>query len=399
METERPDRLPHIRALLALSMIPSLGAAKIGRLARAFSPLSSVFSMDRKALTSVPGIGGSIAGAIRAFRQWGRVDAVLEQAEQQGIELLVPQDPDFPALLREIPDPPLMLWVRGALEALNRPGLAVVGTRNPSTSGREATVRFTRELLEAGDLAIISGLARGVDTLAHRTALEQQGCTVAVLGSGVNRIYPADNTRLAHKIIEGGGAVVSEYPPGSKPDAHHFPVRNRIVSGMALGVLVTETGPRGGSRITIDKALDQGREVFIVPHDIRRPSGYGCNVFIQRGWGKLVTCAADILEELPGYTGHTAGPLPDDAAGSGGNHPAFGSKSIMRTRITGPEAWHRAAGGMGERLCRELDGRERQIDELAAALNRPAPALLSVLLELELAGLVAQKPGKKFTAA
>lgn len=396
MERKPVDREWYIRTALALSLIPALGPAKINGLFQRFSPPADIFRKSWAELGNVRGVGASIARAIQRFDRWKEVDAVLESTRKQGSTIIIPDDPGYPELLKEIPDPPPLIWVRGEIQALKKPALAVVGTRNPSTAGREATIKLTGDLVARSGVCVVSGLARGIDTLAHRTTLEQQGCTVAVLGSGVDRIYPRENIRLAYEIINQGGAVISEYPPGTRPEAHHFPIRNRIVSGISQGVLVTETRLEGGSRITLENALDQNREVFIVPHDIRRDSGRGSNAFIQRGWGKLVMDAADILEELPfqhtnPHSKSPVKPQTDKIAQIGETDPAIRDKARQ-------DQWMKVLGEKGAVFYHALNEKEVHIDELAGQLHIPAPDLLVSLLELELSGLVTQKPGKKFAA-
>ena len=209
--------------------------------------------------------------------------------------LLTITDPGYPELLRQIPDPPAWLFLKGDPELLHHPQLAIVGSRNPTRGGRENALEFARELAGRG-LGITSGLATGIDTAAHEGALAADGITLAVVATGLDRVYPASNRELAHRIANKG-LIVSEFPPGTEPRAGHFPSRNRIISGLSLGVLVTEATEKSGSLITARLASEQGREVFAIPGSIHNPLARGCHRLIRQG-AKLVEQASDILEEL-----------------------------------------------------------------------------------------------------
>lgn len=224
---------------------------------------------------------------------------------------------DYPELLAEIPGPPLLLYVSGDPDALHLPSLAIVGSRNPSRSGIENALRFARHLGGSG-FCIVSGLAQGIDAAAHEGALEAAGRTVAFLGHGIDRVYPAANHKLAHRIAKGGGALVSEYPLGSPPRREHFPARNRLISGLCCGTLVVEAARRSGSLITARLASEQGREVFAIPGSIHNPLARGCHRLIREG-AKLVESAADIVDELGPIAGH----LMQNAAEESGQAPAI----------------------------------------------------------------------------
>lgn len=287
-----------LRVLLALSIIPGFGCRRVFNLLKQTEDPERIFHLGKRELRAVEGIGEASALSVLSFDDWEKVDHILEKTEQNGSEIISLADPEYPDLLKQIYDPPILFWIRGDAEALKLPGVAVVGTRNTSPYGRKMAGKFTGELAEK-DLCIFSGLAHGIDAIAHKTALEHNARTVAVLGSGIDNLYPRENAALANEIVRSGGAVITEYPLGTNPDAGNFPIRNRIVSGMSLGVLVIESGVKGGSMITADLALDQNREVFAVPHPVLSPSGTGCNYLIKRGAAKLIQTVDDIIEELP----------------------------------------------------------------------------------------------------
>lgn len=240
---------------------------------------------------------GLKAGTV-AFLQdppWDRVDAELEWQQQQGNHILTLADPAYPTLLREIAGAPPVLYVHGLIECLLMPQLAMVGSRNPTPDGSENAFEFARSLAASG-LAVTSGLAIGIDTEAHRGALSSGGLTVAVAGTGLDRVYPARNRELAHRIADRG-ALVSEFPLGSAPQKGNFPRRNRVLSGLSLGTLVVEATLRSGSLITARLAMEQGREVFAIPGSIHSPLAKGCHRLLRDG-AKLVEDAEDVLEEL-----------------------------------------------------------------------------------------------------
>lgn len=276
---------------------------------------------------------------------------------------------EYPFLLRQIPDPPLVLFVLGDAGVLAGPAVGIVGARNPSAYGRAVAESLARELAGRGP-AVISGLAEGIDTRAHLGALEK-GRTIAVLGTGLDVCYPRQNRKLAERIASSG-ALVTEFPLGSEPLAHHFPQRNRLISGLSLALVVVEASLRSGSLITAKLALDQDREVLAVPGAITSTLSSGTNSLIQSG-AKPVTCWRDVAEELPA-------PLRDEMLAAGRNGAAG-----------------EARGGREEKVLGCLDGSEPvHIDELASRSEVPLPDLLSVLLDMELRGLVRQSPGKYY---
>jgi DNA processing protein len=261
-----------------------------------FGDLKSAWQkVDRNFLLQI-GIGDEKVNRILEIRQKISFHDMVQRMERFNVRLLFIEDDKYPSYLKTIHDPPLFLFVRGELPSLHK-SLGVVGTRGITSYGQMATEKLVADLVHNG-FVIVSGLALGIDSCAHQTALKNKGITVAVLGSGVDQVYPSSNRRLADEIIRQGGAVVSEYPLGAPAMQHHFPERNRIISGLSRGILVAEGGVKSGALITARQALEQGREVFAVPNNITKISLSGTNHLIRRGEAKLVECVEHILEEF-----------------------------------------------------------------------------------------------------
>ncbi|MGQ9554521.1 MAG: DNA-processing protein DprA [Anaerolineae bacterium] len=290
------DKLVEEKAYwVAFSRISGLGAARMQHLVRHFGSLSNAWqASDGEILFA--GLPQAVADEILRTRH--QVDPLKELAalDKAGVLALTIADVDYPENLRNIPTLPAVLYMRGSLDPADAVAVAVVGTRKPSRYGLEATRRIVTDLARAS-ITIVSGLALGIDAAAHEACLEAGGRTLAVLGSGVDVIYPAKHASLARRIASQG-ALLSEYPLGTKPDARNFPPRNRIISGLSRGVLIVEAGERSGALITAQFALDQNRDTYAVPGGIFWPMSQGTNQLIQRGEAKLVTCAGDILEEM-----------------------------------------------------------------------------------------------------
>ncbi|GAB4536801.1 MAG: DNA-processing protein DprA [Anaerolineae bacterium] len=279
---------------IGFSRVPGIGPVRLRALLDHFGDVRQAWEASSATLRAL----GFDRRTIESFVvQRSRLDlaAELARVKQQGVTVLTWDSPNYPSLLMSIPDPPPVLYVRGELLPRDDWALAVVGTRRATVYGREATRTLVSGLAASG-VTIVSGLARGIDTHAHQIALDVGGRTIAVLGSGVDIIYPAQNYKLAHRIVENG-ALVSEYPLGTQPEGGNFPRRNRIISGLSLGVLVVEGSKRSGAMITADYAVDQGREIFAVPGSILNSNSAGPNQLIQQG-AKLVTTLGDILEDL-----------------------------------------------------------------------------------------------------
>lgn len=283
---------------VALSYFPKITYHRYRTLAAAFpAPDEQLWEAEFSDLVR-SGLDEPIAQELLTWREQFNRDIMSRELFRENITALTLADPEYPTILKEINDPPQTLFVRGTLPPPERPAIAIVGTRKCSAYGREATETLAHELATQG-IIIVSGLALGIDGIAHRAALRASGLTIAVLGSGINRatVYPAEHRPLAEEIVANGGAVISEYPPGFKPTLYSFPARNRIIAGITLGTLVTEAPTSSGALITAKAALDYNREVFAVPHPIRAESGVGGNTLIKQG-AILVTNADDISEAL-----------------------------------------------------------------------------------------------------
>jgi DNA processing protein len=362
-----------LRAWLRLIRTPGFGAAAWRKLAGTAGDLdpAALFRYTAARLRAY-GITEGAADALVVAPDEEALDRDLEWLHAAARRHLLPlTHPRFPARLREIPDPPLALFAAGDLDLLDSPQVAIVGSRNPSPGGRRSAHDFARYLASAG-LVITSGLAEGIDGAAHEGALAGDGMTLAVAGTGPDRVYPAVNRDLAHRIV-GSGLLVTEFPPGTGPRPGHFPRRNRIISALSLGVLVVEAAERSGSLITARLANEYGREVFAIPGSIHNPLARGCHRLIRQG-AKLVEAAADILEELgPLLTPATAVPRPPE----GTTPPALDSDYRALVDVMGYDPV-----GM---------------DVLAARSGLTPAALSSMLLILELKGYVSAFPGGRYS--
>ncbi|HEY8055912.1 MAG TPA: DNA-processing protein DprA [Terriglobales bacterium] len=362
---------------LGLLLTPGLGQRGAQRLITAFETVEAIYAAS---LTTLEGCGvpAAVAQSIHSGRSAALGAEEAAAAHKAGLTVVAWGDRGYPELLREIYDPPLLLYVRGDKAALDSFGVALVGTRHPTIYGRLMTERLARELTQWG-LTIFSGMARGVDGIGQKACLDAGGRTVAVLGTGVDIIYPAEHRKLAEEIVNSGGALVSEFPLGTVPNAQNFPIRNRVISGLSLGVLVVEGGEHSGSRITARMALEQNREVYAVPGQVTQKQAWLPNALIKQG-AKLVTEAGDIVEELPSAVrARLQPPAPPTAAAGDGNGPA-GSESHLAVLGILPtdDAAH--------------------VDEIVNRLHNKlsAPETLALLFDLELEGKIRQLPGKKY---
>lgn len=353
----------------SLRSVPGVGSLLFKRLIDALGSPEAVLAAAPRALAAVDGISQKVADDITAHRILASAEQDLDRALAAGYGVVTINDAAYPPLLRQIPDPPAYLYVSGHLDAA-APCIAVVGSRHPTDYGLRTTHRLSRDLAMQG-FTVVSGLARGIDTAAHEGALDGGGKTVAVLGSGLDRIYPAENRRLAGRIA-ASGAVVSEFPPEAGPDGHHFPIRNRIISGMCLGTMIAEATLRSGSLITARLAADQGREVFAVPGSIHSHKSTGTHTLIKQG-AKLVEHAGDIIEELS--------PMLYAAGQDDPSTPAPAAPVLTENE----------AG-----VCAILSPYPIHIDELGRRLSMDSARLAGLLLSLELKGQVRQLPGKFF---
>jgi DNA processing protein len=340
---------------LTISRVPHVGPVRIERLVRRFGSLSNAWEAPADALRAV--IEPRPLAELLSTRGTTDPHRELERIARMGIRVLFPGHPSYPRLLAEISGRPSILYVRGELATADEKAIGIVGTRRATPYGRQLAERIAGELAQAG-VTVISGLARGIDAVAHRAALDAGGRTIAVLGSGPDVIYPAEHRRLAEQILDAG-AIVTEQPPGAKPDAQNFPARNRIISGMSVGVVVVEAPTRSGALITATFAADQGREVFVVPGSVLMPSSEGTNALLRDG-ARIVRDGHDVLEDL-GL----------DASG------VDGTMQVELPLSTNEQA-----------LFAVVRDEPKHIDELADETGLPAGAVSALLLTMELKGLV-----------
>ena len=367
-------------AWLAFGRVPGLGCVGFRRIADHFADPVDAFSDGRAALSRIPGLNRAAIDGILAFSAWDLLADEMRRMRAAGARLVRYTDSSYPERLRAVPDPPPVLYARGSLEVASRAAVAVVGTRAPSEYGREMTRLLCRGLAATG-VAVVSGLARGIDGEAHETALSQGGGTVAVLGSGVDVPYPPEHRDLCRRV-EAGGAVLSEHPMGTAPLPHHFPARNRIISGLSLGVVVVEATERSGSLITARWALEQGREVFAVPGPAGSSRSRGPHRLIRQG-AKLVENVADIIEEIAPQLAASPAPAPEPSP-KVATHPGAtsGGSSLL--------------GGAAGEILRDLEAGPLQVDEVIERTGLSPQQVSQMLLEMELQGLLRQLPGKRY---
>ena len=352
-----PD--PELAAWLRLALVPGLGGQALRRLLAEFGLPSQVLGAGRAALARC--VREELAGRILADEGAVHVEAALRWADAPGHRIVTLADQEYPRRLLEIPDPPTLLYVHGRVELLARASLAVVGSRNATPQGVANAASFARAFSEAG-LTIVSGLALGIDAAAHRGALEGEGSTVAVLGCGIDVVYPQRNAELQRAIAERG-ALVSEFPLGTPPVAANFPRRNRLISGLARGVLVVEAALDSGSLVTARLAAEQGRDVFAIPGSIHSPLSKGCHALIKQG-AKLVESAQDVLEEL----------------------------AVIAPTRTVPHA----AAEEEHELLKHLGHDPCNVDTLCQRSGLTPDTVSAMLLQLELEGRIASLPGGRY---
>jgi DNA processing protein len=365
---------------LALAMTPGLSAARVRSVVEHFGGVEAVF---RASLTNLEGAGlrPASAQAIALGKSLESAQEELIRAAAAGAQLVPLDSPNYSAQLRQIYDPPAVLYIRGDASLLQKPGIAVVGTRHPTPYGIGMAERLSCDLAVRG-LVMISGMARGVDSAAHRGAVTARGKTVAVFGTGVDVIYPRENSRLAEQILGLGGALISEFRMGTPPTPQNFPIRNRVISGLSAGVLVVEAGEYSGTRITARCALEQNREVFAVPGNVTNKLSWGPNTLIKQG-AKLTATWEDIWEELPSE-------LRMSLEGSELESESSSSASLFPDDQLPPHERKLLA------LIRADES--THIDTMVEKLeNTLSPSeIFAALFELELAGKVKQLPGKNY---
>jgi DNA processing protein len=349
---------------LALNMVPGVGPIAYRNLVTVFRDPEHVFAASAKTLAAVEGIGDKTIGAIKAFPAEAAATEELKKAEDLGVSILIFCDQGYPNNLLQIYDPPPLLYVRGKLVADDSPMVAMVGSRKGSHYGRAVTKKISKELTAAG-VTVVSGMARGIDTCAHLGALEAGGKTIAVFGCGIDIIYPPENEKLFFDIIEHG-TVISEFPLSTPPEGKNFPKRNRIISGLSLGVVIVEATADSGSLITASYALEQGREVFAVPGNVGMATSQGTNALIKQG-AKLVEGAQDILVEIiPQYEGKS----------SRAEIPVLNDEE--------------------DGILQLLSHNPLHIDEISRLSQMEIRRVSTILLELELKGVISQLGGKMF---
>lgn len=363
---------------LGLSMIRGLGSIRISKLLKVLGDAKTVWKAPAGKLKQVSGIG-SLADDIVKQRKRIDLNRVVKKLKDKKIKFITLEAAEYPQLLKEIYDPPPTLYYRGILD-FSQPAVAVVGSRRSTAYGRKTTGRIASKLAQRG-ITVISGMARGIDTCGHEGALRGQGKTTAVLGSGLGHIYPPENKDLFYKIQENG-LILSEFPPEIKPLAENFPRRNRIISGLSLGVLVVEASTRSGSLITANLALEQGREIFAIPGNLTRPQSRGTNKLIQKG-AKLVTGVDDILEELFLY----------DETEYDETEEIASDKSERKQKFSYPQLSEEE-----ENIIKILQKEEiLHINEIINRTEYNAGKINTLLLKLELKGLVSKNAGKKYS--
>jgi DNA processing protein len=353
-------------AFVALNMLPRIGPVRVRHLLRSFGSPQAALSAKASDLRQVQGLSADAIDSLLNWRKHADPAAEMDRAAALGAGIITPADPEYPPLLAEIHDPPIVLYVRGELPRTT--AIGVVGTRKPSHYALECAKKLSYQLAYAG-LTVVSGLARGIDTAAHQAALAARGKTIAVLGSGLARLYPPENAELADRIAADGGAVVSEFPIETQADRQTFPMRNRIITGLSSGLLVVEAGVTSGSLISATQAGEQGRSLYAVPGRIDHPQALGSNRLIQQG-AKLVLSAQDILDDL--------GLLFPNPPSLAPRPPVPGLSPIE-------EAVRNAIGED-----------ETPMDDIIAKCGLPTPQVSSTLLALEMRKLVKQLPGGRF---
>lgn len=356
-----------------LKYVPGIGNHLYKRLMERFGSPEHVFEASQDKLLEVEGITPRLIAALRQASLPDEAQKDLDLVAQKGYRIVCLTDPVYPPLLREIPDPPPFLYVSGTLDP-SAHLLAVVGSRNATPYGVTTTHRLCADLAGKG-MTIVSGMARGIDTAAHEGALMGKGRTIAVLGSGLEQVYPAENLHLFHKIIENG-AVISEFPLFAQPEAHHFPQRNRVISGMSLGTLVVEATRNSGSLITARLAAEQNREVFAIPGSIQSFKSAGTHVLIKQG-AKLVEHVQDILDEL-----NLQDWTPSPASSEFREKPARILPPLSEAEVL---------------VFQALSTYPVHSDELARRLSLASGKLMAILLQLEVKGLVHQTAGNYFS--
>ena len=360
-----------LEAIVALNLLPKIGPVRVRRLLERFDSAEAVLAASKNDLMRVDGIGEETAKVLCKWEDHADPAKELDEVKQRGLSIILPDDPVYPPALRQAYDAPLLLYVWGKLEERDRHAIGIVGTRRITHYGRNATKKLSFQLAHAG-FTIVSGLARGVDTTAHEAALAAGGRTIGVIGSGLAKLFPAENLGLAEKIAAGQGAIISEFPLHTAPDKQTFPQRNRIVAAWSRALLVTECPAWSGSLITANLASDYGRPVFAIPGPIDSPTSAGCNRLIREG-ATLVTDAGDLMDDI--------GELPF------ARKPALAEADDNSVpELPEDEAKVFAALGDGE----------SGVDRLIDATGLPSQTVTATLMKLEMRRLVRAMPGFRY---
>lgn len=367
---------PDLKEWIWLANLKGLITRKKVELLRIFNSPAEIYNADAVELAKTGVLTRDNISAILSEKYRETVNRTIEDIDRKHIDVITLNNSSYPKLLKNICDPPICLYVKGRLKA-DELSIGVVGSRQASGYGISLSKKISSELAQH-NICIVSGMARGIDTAAHLGALSSEGRTIAVLGCGPDLVYPPENKKLMDQIIESG-AVISEYPPGVEPAPHHFPVRNRIVSGMSVGVLVVEAGEKSGSLITAQLALEQGRDVYALPGNVININSKGTNRLIQDG-AKLITSVQDILDELHWYKHFDTKNVLD--------LESHRSKKKINSRFD--------LGDEEKEVVELLSLESLQIDEIQKKLSVEMPLLHSILLSLEMKGLIKRKPGGKY---
>jgi len=356
-----------LRYWLGFNLVRGIGPVRLRALLDRFGDIRSAWEASEQALREIKLDRRSLANFLKVRHQVD-LDEVLRQVERVGAQVLTWDTPDYPELLRQIDDAPPVLFVRGTLTPADEWSVALVGTRKATVYGREVAHRLATDLAQ-NRVTLVSGLARGIDSIAHKAALDAGGRTLAVLGSGVDFIYPAEHRQLAEAVVNNG-ALISDYPLGTRPEASNFPARNRIISGLSLGVVVVEADVKSGAMITADFALDHGREVFAVPGSILSPASAGCNRLLRDG-ASIVTEVGDILETL---------------------HLDQVSEKQLAREVFPANATEAA-------ILERLTAEPRHLDQLSREIELPVETISSTLVMMELKGMTRQVAPLQYVVA
>jgi len=374
--------MTELEALVALNLVYDIGGIRLRKLLEVFQTPQNILRAPRQELMAVSGIGEKIAAKINALKKED-VDKELRLVKNLGLEILTQGDSEYPQNLKNIYDPPIVLYMKGAIKEEDNRAIAIVGSRRASFYGLSSAEKFAAELSLKG-FTIVSGMARGIDTSAHRGALKRGGRTIAVIGSGFKHIYPQENKELCEEIARNG-AVLSEFPVETEPLKQNFPRRNRVISGLSLGVLVAEAARNSGALITADFALEQGREVFALPGKVDSGTSFGTNGLIKQG-AKLVTCADDILEEInldiATISDFAKCPTQDLAKQ---DNTKYKIENLERN-LASEEA----------KLYLSISEEPASLDELVEKTSLDISRISDILLRLRLKKMIEELPGKQF---